>query len=58
MGKKAVDALLGMFQRLGIATRFGKKIAAFEKGGVVFEDGSTLEGTSRCFSPAATATRW
>lgn len=51
MGKKAVDALLGMFQRLGISTRFGKKIAAFEKGGVVFEDGSALESDLTVFLP-------
>ncbi len=42
MGKKAVEAVQGMLGRLGIATRFGKKIAAFEPRGVVFEDGSRL----------------
>jgi sulfide:quinone oxidoreductase len=43
MGKKAVAAIQSMFGRLGISMRFGKKIAAFEPAGVLFEDGSRLE---------------
>ena len=51
MGKKAVGALMGMFERLGVATRFGTKIAAFEKGGVLFDDGSRLESDLVVFLP-------
>jgi len=43
MGKKAVGAIQSMFDRLGIAKRFGKKIDRFEPGGVVFEDQSKLD---------------
>ena len=43
LGKKAVGAIQSMFGRLDIATRFGKKIAGFERGAVLFEDGSRLE---------------
>jgi len=52
MGKKAVGAIQGMFGKLGIATRFGKKIAAFEPGGPVFEDGSRLDSDLTFFIPA------
>ena len=42
MGKKAVGAIRATLDRLGIATRFGTKIAGFEPDAVVFEDGSRL----------------
>ncbi len=43
MGERAVRAIQTLFGRLGIATRFGKRIAAFDPAGVAFEDGSRLE---------------
>jgi sulfide:quinone oxidoreductase len=43
MGEKAVAAIRRMFAKLGIGMRFGKKIAAFDAEGVVFEDGARLE---------------
>ncbi|MBK9519759.1 MAG: NAD(P)/FAD-dependent oxidoreductase [Anaeromyxobacter sp.] len=43
MGPKAVAAIQGMFGKLGVGMRFGKKIAGFEPGAVVFEDASRLE---------------
>jgi len=43
MGKGAAGAIRTMLGRLGIATRFGTKIAGFEPGAVHFEDGSRLE---------------
>jgi sulfide:quinone oxidoreductase len=43
MGAKAVGAIQTMFARLGVATRFGKKIAGFSPQGVSFEDGSRLD---------------
>jgi sulfide:quinone oxidoreductase len=52
MGDKAVAAVGRMFARLGIGTRYGKKIAAFERGGVVFEDGSRLDSDLTLFVPA------
>ena len=52
MGKKAVGALQGMLGKLGVGTRFGKKITAFERDGVRFEDGSKLEADLTIFLPA------
>jgi len=52
MGKKAVGAIQGMFDRLGIAKRFGKKLDRFEPGGVVFEDQSRLDADLVLFLPA------
>lgn len=52
MGKKAVAAIQSMFGRLGVAMRFGKKIAGFEKEAVLFEDGSRLEADLVVFLPA------
>ncbi len=52
MGKKAVGAIQSMFDRLGIARRFGKKIDRFESGGVVFEDQSKLDADLVLFLPA------
>jgi sulfide:quinone oxidoreductase len=52
MGKKAVTALQGMFGRLGVATRFGKKLGPFDAAGVTFEDGSRLDADLVVFIPA------
>jgi len=52
MGKTAVAAIRSMFERLGIATRFGKKISGFEPEAVAFEDGSRLEAELIVFLPA------
>lgn len=52
MGKRAVGAIQSMFDRLGIARRFGKKIDRFEPGGVVFEDQSKLDADLVLFLPA------
>jgi sulfide:quinone oxidoreductase len=43
MGEKAVAAIQRMFGKLGIATRFGKKISGFDAAGVRFEDGGRLD---------------
>jgi len=43
MGKRAPAAIQAALARRGIAMRFGKKIAAFEPGAVLFEDGARLE---------------
>jgi len=43
MGEKAVAAVGKMFGKLGISSRYGKKISGFEPGAVSFEDGSRLE---------------
>ncbi|HEX9049422.1 MAG TPA: FAD-dependent oxidoreductase [Anaeromyxobacter sp.] len=43
MGAKAVGGIQTMFGKLGVATRFGKKITGFSPEGVSFEDGSKLE---------------
>jgi len=53
MGKKAVAAVKSMFEKLGVQTRYGKKIASFDVGGsVVFEDGSRLESDLTMFISA------
>lgn len=52
MGKKAVAAIQGMFDRLGIGRRFGQKIDRFEPGAVVFEDQSRLDADLVVFLPA------
>ncbi len=52
MGKKAVTAIGSMFGKLGIGTRFGKKIDRFGPDGVVFEDQSKLEADLVVFLPA------
>jgi len=52
MGKKAVAAIQSMFGKLGVAMRFGKKIAGFEKEAVLFEDGSRLQADLVVFLPA------
>ena len=53
MGKRAAGAIQAMLGRLGIATRFGQKIAAFEPGGVRFEDGSRLDADLVMFLAAS-----
>lgn len=52
MGRKAVGSIQAMFDRLGIAKRFGRKIDRFEPGGVVFEDQSRLDADLVLFLPA------
>lgn len=53
MGQKAVAAVKSMFEKLGVETRYGKKIASFDTGGsVVFEDGSRLESDLTMFIAA------
>ncbi|HUL57686.1 MAG TPA: FAD-dependent oxidoreductase [Anaeromyxobacteraceae bacterium] len=52
MGKKAVAAIRSMFERLGIAMRFGKKISGFDPGAVLLEDGSRVEADLVVFLPA------
>jgi sulfide:quinone oxidoreductase len=52
MGRKAVAAIQSMFDRRGIARRFGKKIDRFEPGAVVFEDQSRLDADLVVFLPA------
>lgn len=43
MGKKAAAATQAMLGRVGVATRFGRKISGFEPGAVLLEDGSRIE---------------
>jgi sulfide:quinone oxidoreductase len=43
MGKAAAAAIRTMLGRQGIGMRFGAKIAGFEPGAVLFEDGSRLD---------------
>jgi len=52
MGKKAVAAIQGLFGKLGVAMRSGKKIAGFDAGGVSFEDASRLDADLVVFLPA------
>ncbi len=52
MGKKAVAAVRATMERLGIAMRFGTKIAGFTPEGVSFEDGSRIDADLVMFIPA------
>jgi len=52
MGPKALGMMDIMFNKVGSATHFGKKITMFEKDGIVFEDGSKLESDLTMFIPA------
>jgi sulfide:quinone oxidoreductase len=52
MGSRAAAAIRAMLGKLGIGMRFGTKIAGFEKGAVLFEDGSRLEADLTVFVPA------
>jgi sulfide:quinone oxidoreductase len=53
MGKKAFESLGSMLGRVGIGTRFGTRIAGFEAGAVLFEDGSRLESDLVAFLAAS-----
>lgn len=53
MGPGSVPMLNKMFDKYGIEKRFGKKITSFEKDGVRFEDGSTLNADVTLFIPAS-----
>ncbi len=52
LGDKALKTMGERFKKLGIGTRFGKKIKRFETEGVVFEDDSRLEADLTMFIPA------
>ena len=52
MGRKAAAAIRGMLERLGVAARFGTKIAGFDAGGVRFEGGERLDAELVVFLPA------
>ncbi|MGB8930372.1 MAG: FAD-dependent oxidoreductase [Anaeromyxobacteraceae bacterium] len=52
MGKKAAASIHAMLGKLGIATRFGKKLTGFAPGAVIFEDGSRLDSDLMMFLPA------
>jgi len=53
MGQNALPMLNKMFDQYQIGKRFGKKITEFERGSVVFEDGSKLEADLTLFIPAS-----
>jgi sulfide:quinone oxidoreductase len=53
MGKGSLAMLNKMFDRYRIGKKFGKKIAGFEPGAVVFEDESRLESDLILFIPAS-----
>ena len=53
MGPKALKMMEHQFERLGITRRFGTKIAGFESGGVLFEDGSRVESDLTMFIPGS-----
>jgi len=53
MGKGALPMLNKLFKNYKIEKRFGKKIAGFEPGSVVFEDESKLEADLILFIPAS-----
>ena len=52
MGKKAVAAVQTLLGARGVVMRFGKKIQAFDEGGVLFEDASRLDADLVVFLPA------
>ncbi len=52
MGPQALSMMDRMFERLGIAKKFGEKIASFEADGIVFADGSKLQSDFTMFIPA------
>jgi len=43
MGSGAVKTVATLFRKLGIESRYGKKITAFDDAGVVLEDGSRID---------------
>jgi len=52
MGSKALKMMDKFFDMLNIKSHFGKKIKAFEKDGIIFEDDSKLESDFTMFIPA------
>ncbi len=52
MGSRAAAAVRTMLGKLGIGMRFGTKIAGFEPGAVLLEDGTRLESDLVVFVPA------
>jgi sulfide:quinone oxidoreductase len=52
MGAKAVKAVEQLFARQGIQSRYGKKIAEFDAGGVRLEDGSRIDADLTVFIAA------
>jgi sulfide:quinone oxidoreductase len=52
MGPQALKMMDMFFSKLNIHKHFGKKITAFEKDGIVFEDDSKLEADFIMFIPA------
>ncbi len=52
MGPQALKMMDMFFSKLGINKHFGKKIKAFEKDGIIFEDDSKLESDFTMFIPA------
>ncbi len=52
MGAKAVKAVERLFARQGIQSRYGKKIAEFDAGGVRLEDGSRIDADLTVFIAA------
>ncbi len=52
LGEDAYEMLVSWLGRMGIERRFGLKIKEFDKGGVVFEDGSRLESDLTMFIAA------
>lgn len=52
MGANAVAAMGGMFKRLGIETRFGRKIREFCPNGVLLEDETMIDTDLTMFIPA------
>lgn len=52
MGTKALQMFDQIFKKNSFQTRFGKKISKFEKGKVLFEDGSELNSDLIIFIPA------
>jgi len=52
MGPKALKMMAKFFDMLDIKSHFGKKIKAFEKDGIIFEDDSKLESDFTMFIPA------
>ncbi|MHB1662159.1 MAG: NAD(P)/FAD-dependent oxidoreductase, partial [bacterium] len=55
LGEKAYKLLNRYYENLKINKYFGKKIKKFEKGAVIFEDGSKLESDLIIFVPAGSA---
>ena len=52
LGEKSLAMMDVMFKKAGVTKYFGKKITAFEKDGVIFEDDTKLESDFTMFIPA------